>query len=193
MEHSDIVLVIKEKHQALLPLLDEHSRRIWAAVEAKAIGHGGQTLVSKATGLSRHTIYAGFRELEQSGEVQAISIRRKGGGRKKLIDVDSSILKDLDSLVEPDSRGDPQSPLRWTCKSTRHLAQELQNKGHQIGYRKVAALLKELGYSLQALRKTREGGSNPDRNLQFEYILEFSNFAGIDIACFDVSYQHVTI
>ena len=170
MRHSDILSVIKEKYQALFPLLDEHSRRIWAAVEAKSIGHGGQTLVSKATGLSRHRIYAGLSELYQSIEVQAKSIRRKGGERKKLIDADSSILMDLDELVEPGSRGDPQSPLRWTCKSTRHLAQELQDKGHKIGYRKVAALLKELGYSLQSLRKTREGGSNPDRNLQFEYI-----------------------
>lgn len=133
-------------------------------------GHGGQTLVSKATGLSRHTIYAGLRELEQPGEAQEQSIRRKGGGRKKLSDVDPSILIDLDKLVEPDSRGDPESPLRWTCKSTKRLAGEVQSKGHKIGYRKVAALLKELGYSLQALRKTSEGGSNPDRNLQFAYI-----------------------
>jgi transposase len=170
MRNGDIQSVIKEKYQALLPLLDEHSKRRWAAVEAKAIGHGGQTLVSKATGLSRHTIYAGLRELEQSEEIQEQSIRRKGGGRKKLCDVDLLILTDLDELVEPDSRGDPQSPLRWTCKSTRGLAEELQSKGHKIGYRKVAALLQELGYSLQSLRKTREGGFSTDRNLQFAYI-----------------------
>lgn len=174
MKDDDIMLCVQRKYQALMSILDERTRRLWAAVEAKEIGHSGQSIVSNATGLSRRTIYSGLNELNRPLEVvQTLKRSRKsGGGRKPLIETDSVLLSDLEALVEPGSRGDPENPLRWTCKSTRRLAEELQNRGHTIGYRKVSDLLKEQGYSLQAPRKTKEGSSHPDRNAQFEYINE---------------------
>lgn len=174
MVDEDSMLCIRRKYQALFPILDERKRRLWAAIEAREIGHSGQCIVSKATGLSRRTIYAGLQELNQPIEPKQLSkrVRRSGGGRKQLIKTDSVLLDDLESLVEPDSRGDPENPLRWTCKSTRRLAEELQKQGHKVGYRKVAGLLKELGYSLQAPRKTREGSFHPDRDAQFMHINE---------------------
>lgn len=172
MKDEDIMLCIQRKYQSLLSILDERTLRLWAAIEAREIGHSGQSVVSNATGLSRRTIYSGLSELDQPLEVEQPSkrTRKSGGGRKQLIETDSLLLSDLEALVEPESRGDPENPLRWTCKSTRRLAEELQNQGHKIGYRKVADLLKGQGYSLQAPRKTKEGSSHPDRNLQFEYI-----------------------
>jgi len=165
--------MVREKFAALAPVLDERSRRLWAATEAKAIGYGGQTLVAKATGMSRNTMYIGMRELEHVSKTPAEAsqrVRRPGGGRKRLTDHDPTLLADLEALVEPTSRGDPQSPLRWTCKSTRQLAAELQRQGHKVGRQKVADLLAELGYTLQANRKTKEGASHPDRNAQFAHI-----------------------
>jgi len=156
-----------------MPILDERSRRLWAATEAKAIGHGGQTVVAQATGLSRRTIYAGLEELKQlkkSISGSQIRIRHQGGGRKQLIEPEPNLIQDLEALVEPSCRGDPVNPLRWTCKSTRLLAVALQKQGHQIGYRKVATLLKKLGYSLQGTRKTQKGKSHSDRDAQFKYI-----------------------
>ena len=146
---------------------------LWAAVEARALGRGGVTTVAKASGLSRTTIYAGLRELDAppSGQAQSPDrIRARGGGRKRLIDKDRGLLTDLDALVEPSMRGDPQSPLRWTCKSTPRLAEELQAKGHTVSQRTVCDLLAHLGYSLQATRKRREGGHHDDRDAQFAYI-----------------------
>ena len=172
--HTEIV---RRKYLSLDPLLDERLRRLWAAAEAREIGWGGVTAVSLATGLSQTTIAAGLRELQAgvtSGESEGIRgrVRRPGGGRKPLPENDQSLRKDLETLVDPVTRGDPQSPLRWTCKSTRRLAEGLKQQGHSVGYRTVATLLGELGYSLQANRKTREGASHPDRNAQFEYINE---------------------
>jgi transposase len=165
--------VVRRKYLSLDLLLDERLRRLWAAAEAREIGWGGVTTVAVATGLSQTTVAAGLRELQAGagGETGgARRVRRPGGGRKPLVEHDPRLLKDLEALVDPLTRGDPQSPLRWTCKSTRKLAEALQQQGHSVGYRTVAALLGELGYSLQSNRKTREGSSHPDRNAQFEYI-----------------------
>ena len=153
-------------------MMNEKLRRLWAGAEAQALGRGGVAAVSRATGLSRATIGCGLRELPQAGTrpAQEVRVRREGGGRKALTDSDPGVLRDLEDLVEPSTRGDPQSPLRWTCKSTSKLAEELRQTGHRIGPRTVADLLHRMDYSLQANRKTREGSSHPDRNAQFEYI-----------------------
>jgi Rhodopirellula transposase DDE domain len=167
--------IVRRKYLSLDPLLNERLRRLWAAAEAREIGWGGVTTVALATGLSQATIAVGLREL-LSGTAGSETtrtqqrVRRTGGGRKPLTEHDARLLKDLESLVDPVTRGDPQSPLRWTCKSTRKLAEGLQQQGHRVGYRTVAALLGDLGYSLQSDRKAREGASHPDRNAQFEHI-----------------------
>ena len=146
-------------------------RRLMVAVEALAIGRGGQTAVAQATGVSRTTIQQGIRELQQP-ELRAGKgrIRRSGGGRKSGVVLDPSLREDLERLVEPTTRGDPESPLRWTCTSVRKLAEELKARGHQTSHRMVAELLHDLGYSLQANQKTLEGSEHPDRNAQFEYL-----------------------
>jgi Rhodopirellula transposase DDE domain len=167
--------IVRRKYLSLDPLLDEHLRRLWAAAEAREIGWGGVTVVALATGLSQTTIAVGLRELQSGVAVSGTErvrhrVRRLGGGRKTLAEHDPLLLKDLEALVDPVTRGDPQSPLRWTCKSTRKLAEGLQQQGHRVGYRTVASLLGELGYNLQSNRKEREGASHPDRNAQFEYI-----------------------
>jgi hypothetical protein len=163
---------IYRKFQALAPVLDERSRRHWAAAEALELGRGGVSGVARATGLARNTIATGLRELRQTvtNQPQSPRLRQPGGGRKHLVDTDQGLWAALDALIEPLTRGDPESPLRWTCKSTRRLAEELTQLGHPLTDRTVAALLHELGYSLQANRKTREGNGHPDRNAQFEYI-----------------------
>ncbi len=166
---------IRSKFQALAPLMDERLRRHWAATEALELSWGGVSCVAKATGLSRTTIAVGIRELHaQMGSAQTIEsrIRRPGGGRPHLVDSDLELWFALDELLEPATRGDPETPLRWTCKSTRHLAAELTRQHHPVSPSTVARLLREAGYSLQANRKTREGGNHPDRNAQFEYISE---------------------
>jgi transposase len=152
--------------------LDERQRRLMAAAEAQAVGVGGISLVARATGVSRRAIRAGMKELRaRPGPVgQRRRIRRPGGGRKRTVDTDPTLRKDLERLIEPVTRGDPESPLRWTCKSLRRLAAELTRQGHATSHRMVADLLHELGYSLQANAKTLEGASHPDRNAQFEYI-----------------------
>jgi len=151
--------------------MNERTRRLWAASEAKAIGRGGQSLLAQVTGLSRSTIYLGLQELAVDNLPPFDGrIRRPGGGRKTLIYHQPKLLTALDAIVEPTSRGDPQSPLRWNCKSVRKLAMELQQQGFSVGRQKVADLLHQLDYSLQANRKTKEGASHPDRNAQFEYI-----------------------
>jgi Rhodopirellula transposase DDE domain len=172
MQAATTIERIRRKFLALAPLLDERSRRQWAAVEAKELAWGGVTTVAAATGLSRTTIAAGLRELcEQTADpVPTPRLRRPGGGRKVLEVADPGLRDALDALIDPATRGDPESPLRWTCKSTRRLAQELSRQGHPVSDRTVAALLIDLGYRLQANRKTREGSSHPDRNAQFEYI-----------------------
>ena len=150
-------------------------RRLVAAAESAAIGYGGVSLVARATGVSRRAITAGMKELSQ----QEVSpeplpaqprIRRKGAGRKRTVEKDPSLREDLDRLVDPVTRGDPESPLRWTCKSVRKLAEELRREGHAVSYQTVAELLHEMDYSLQANQKTLEGSQHADRNQQFEYI-----------------------
>jgi hypothetical protein len=173
MEDAQALARIHRKYQALLPEMDERRRRQWAAAEARDLGWGGVSLVARATGLSRPTITAGLRELDQpipQRAAQAIRVRQPGGGRRPLTETDRGLLAALESLVEPVTRGDPESPLRWTCKSTRRLAEELTRRDHRVGPRTVAMLLHKAGYSLQANRKTREGLAHPDRNAQFEYI-----------------------
>ena len=159
---------IRQRFSAVSPFLDERGRRVVAAAEAAAVGYGGIAAVSVATGIAASTIGRGLRELREPRELDGI--RRRGGGRKSLVARDPTLLTDLGALVEPTSRGDPQSPLRWTCKSVRRLAQALQSQGHQVGRTSVCELLDEMGYSLQANRKTREGDSHPDRDAQFHYI-----------------------
>jgi transposase len=151
--------------------LDERLRRCVAAAEAEALGPRGISIVSRATGVSRRAIRRGLTELrEAAGPSSRGRIRRPGGGRKRARVTDPTLGRDLEQLVEPTTRGDPESPLRWTCKSVRQLAAELQQQGHQASHQLVSELLHELGYSLQANRKTIEGTSHPDRNAQFEYI-----------------------
>ena len=161
---------LRRKFQALRPVLTERSRRVWAASEAVALGHGGIGLVEAATGISRSTISRGMRELEAKGTVSPDRTRRAGGGRKRAVDLDPGLATDLDALVEPTASGDPESPLRWTSKSVRHLATELQAMGHTVSYRVVMQLLHAADYSLQANRKTREGEPHPDRDAQFQYL-----------------------
>lgn len=158
----------------LSPWLDERTRRLWAAAESAAIGRGGISLVARLSGVSRRAISQGLTELKQSAErtprVRGSRIRRSGGGRKRTLSKDPSLLRDLEKLVDPVTRGDPESPLRWTCKSVRKLAEELQRMGHDASHTLVAELLHQQKYSLQANRKTKEGTSHPDRNAQFEHI-----------------------
>jgi hypothetical protein len=164
---------IRRKFQALTVVMDERMRRQWAAAEAMELAWGGISCVAKATGISRTTILAGVRELkvQQSAEtLPSPRIRRPGGGRKLLVETDSELWNALDSLVDPMTRGHPETPLRWTCKSTRQLAEELCRQGHPISDRTVAGLLYAADYSLQANRKTHEGKGHPDRNAPFEYI-----------------------
>lgn len=175
MDTSAIIATLREKYERLSARMTERMSRHWAASEALALSRGGITLVAQATGLSRTTITTGIRELRQppSPSGQALDpqrSRRPGGGRPMLEVDDATLLRDLEQLVDPATRGDPMSPLRWTCKSTRQLAQALQDQGHGVSHQTVATLLCDLGYSLQANRKTREGSSHPDRNAQFEFI-----------------------
>jgi len=165
---------IESKYRSLASVLDERARRHWAATEARAYGWGGVSAVSDATGMAQNTIRKGLAELarRQSDPAAEVTtrLRKLGGGRKRLSETDPQLGEELDRLVDPLTRGDPQSPLRWTCKSTSHLAQELSRQGHPVSARSIAQLLNEAGYSLQGNRKTMEGTAHPDRNLQFEYI-----------------------
>jgi hypothetical protein len=173
MEKPDAISLIQQKYQSLRPIMDERMCRLWAASEAMAMGWGGVSAVSKATGMAMNTIRAGISELQAdpNGErPPSPRIRKNGGGRKRLSDIDVTLLTDLETLVDPATRGDPMSPLLWTCKSTRQLAKALHAKGHSVSHHTVARLLEEMDYSLQANRKTREVTSHPDRNAQFEHI-----------------------
>lgn len=154
----------------LLPHLDERGRRLFAATEARAAGYGGIAAVSRATGIAVSTIGRGLKELATAARLDADRVRRPGGGRKPLVATDTALLDDLLALVAPSERGDPMSPLRWTCKSLRRLAGELAARGHRISHTVVGELLKQQKFSLQANCKTREGSSHPDRDAQFAYI-----------------------
>ncbi len=172
MHDAAVIERIRRKFQALTVFMDERMRRHWAAAEAKELAWGGTAAVAQATGLSRTTILAGIRDLESLVDSPEVSprIRRPGGGRKLLVETDPELFDALDALVDPVTRGHPESPLRWTCKSTRQLAAELTRQSHPVSDRTVASLLIAAGFSLQANRKTREGAGHPDRNAQFEYI-----------------------
>lgn len=174
MDTSAIVESLRHKFELLCPVMTERMSRQWAASEALTLPRGGITLVAQATGMSRTTIWAGIRELqaEPSGSEQLDphQSRRPGGGRHPLAIANPAILVDLERLVDPATRGDPMSALRWTCMSTRRLAVELQAHGHTVSHQTVAELLRQLGYSLQAHRKTREMSSHPDRPAQFTFI-----------------------
>ena len=161
-----------ERYALLSVHLDERGRRLLVAAEALVLGHGGITAVALETGVSRPTITAGIRELEgqSSSPVPDDRVRREGGGRKSIVQNNPEILTALDRLVDPVTRGDPESPLRWTCKSLRKLADELVRLGFSVSYRVVGDLLEELGYSLQANAKTNEGRTHPDREAQFSLI-----------------------
>jgi transposase len=166
---------ITRQYEQLRGSLDERGRREWAASEAIALGYGGIAKVHRATGIVPSTIGKGIRELREQehcspGRDEPRRVRRPGGGRKKKIDKDQTLQADLEGLVEPTTRGDPESPLRWTCKSLRRLAKQLTAMGHRVSYRTVGRLLKALGYSLRANRKTLEGCTHPDRDAQFQYI-----------------------
>lgn len=162
--------IVREKYLALVGDLDERGRRRWAATEALALGRGGISTVARATGLSDRTVRNGIKELQSDKPLSSGRQRRIGGGRKSLEYHQSDLLNSIERLVEPMERGDPQSPLRWTCKSITNLRDELRAQGYQVGRTKVAQILHVLGYSLQANRKTREGLNHPDRNAQFEFI-----------------------
>jgi transposase len=164
---------IHEKYRLLAEIFNERERRLWAAVEAQQLGRGGISKVAKATGLSRTTIYQGMNELGEcssGADLRRDRVRAEGGGRKALTAKDPQLLESLERLVEPSTCGDPQSALRWTCKSTRQLAEALRRAGHTVGRQTVSELLAALGYSLQGNRKTREGSEHEDRDAQFGHI-----------------------
>ena len=164
---------LRAKYEALAPVLNERTRRLWAAAEAEAMGHGGLALVARATGMSRTRIARGIQQLRSDEPLDPDRTRRPGGGRKRRVDTDVTLLSDLNALLEPITAGAPDdSPLRWTSKSIRKLTAELQALGHSVSHRIVNELLHELGYTLQANRKTKEGTQHPDRDAQFTYLNE---------------------
>jgi hypothetical protein len=165
---------IRSKYQTLRPAMNERMRRLWAAAEARALGHGGIEALHDATGLSRTTISAAIAQLDNEADnsLPPERARRPGGGRKPLTENDPTLLSRLEALVEPSTRGDPESPLRWTCKSLRKLAADLAEQGHRLSLQSVGNLLRRLDYRLQANQKTQEGAAHPDRDAQFSYINE---------------------
>jgi transposase len=169
-ERREILSAVGQRFLLVDPYLTEQSRRIWAAAEATAIGPHGNAIVAEATGISRTTITKARTELQQASDLPPFRQRQPGGGRKPLTEVDPTLLTDLDQLIDPGTRGDPESPLRWTCKSTYHLAEALLEQGHRISQRSVSRLLVTLGYSLQSNRKTEEGTDHPDRDAPFQFI-----------------------
>ena len=184
LQKETLRLTLQQKWQSLRPHLNEKTRRLWAVTEIQAIGRGGLKLVHQATNLSQTTLRRALREQErepQEPETTSVPgptggrpgrIRRPGGGRKQRIEQDPTLQADLESLVAPGTRGDPQTPLCWSCKSTTKLAAQLQAMGHLVSADTVGRLLKQSGYSLQASRKVKEGDSHPDRDAQFAYINE---------------------
>jgi transposase len=170
MQDAQVIGWIREKYQAIVPELDERGRRRWAAIEARSLGWGGIVAVAAATGMSDRTIRTGIKELDDPHGLSPERQRRAGGGRRSREHEQAGLVEALEVIVESGTRGDPQLPLRWTCKSTRTLAKALQEQGYQVSHTKVSQLLQSRGYSLQANRKTREGKQHPDRNAQFEHI-----------------------
>jgi hypothetical protein len=176
LDEAEVERVIAEQFRLLAPTMDERATRLWAAAWARTLGHGGGAVVERATGIRGKRIWNGKRDLEELEEdppddlPQDQRVRRPGAGRKRLTEVDESLVGDLESLVDPVTRGDPESSLRWTSKSTYKLAEELRAMGHSISPQTVGELLKQLDYRLQANKKALEGSEHPDRNAQFEYI-----------------------
>ncbi len=163
---------VKKRYDAVSPYLDEKQRRLFVAAEALTYGEGGIKKIAQTLGVSTSTVSKGIKELQNPETIETERIRRPGAGRKRTVDTDPTLQIDLERLVDPTTRGEPESPLRWTCKSTRKLAAALNEMGHYTSERMVRVLLHEMGYSLQANRKTQEGSSHPDRNAQFEHINE---------------------
>jgi transposase len=161
---------IGERFRALAGTLDERQRRLWAAAEARSHGRGGIAAVARASGLAENTIRSGLRDLDEPQQLPPGRVRKAGAGPKRRVDTDKTLLDDLKRLVDGDTRGDPERPLLWTSKSVRELARGLRQLGHEVSYRTVARLLHELGFSLQANRKTKEGSQHPDRDAQFQHI-----------------------
>ena len=171
MGKQEVIDQIRTRYLLVADTLDERGRRTIAASEALALGWGGIAVVAQATSLARATIGLGIKELRGGiSAAQPGRVRRTGGGRKKLLLTDPGIMAELEQLVEPTTRGDPESPLRWTCKSLRKLAAALAERGHAVSHQWVAEALRALDYSLQGNRKTREGGDHPDRDAQFAHI-----------------------
>ena len=167
MENDDKSL--RRKFSDMWPLLDERSRRLVAASEALSLGYGGVSQIRRACGLSRKAIAKGIQEIAEGNPMPG-RIRRLGAGRKNIVERDPKLLVSLEDLIEPETRGDPESPLRWVCKSTRTLAAQLTRQKHPISHEKVAQLLRDQNYSLQSNRKTEEGADHPDRDAQFRHI-----------------------
>ena len=163
---------IRTKFRALFSAMDERHRRMWAGTEARALGRGGIAVVARATGMARNTIVRGLEDTAQNKTPYPHRVRKPGAGRKRTSLLAPGLVTALEKLLEPVTRGDPESPLRWTSKSTRHLAKELNSLDYDVSHTLVAGLLHDLEYSLQANRKTLEGTGHPDRNAQFEYINE---------------------
>ncbi len=161
---------IAERYRLMKPYLNERTKRIFLSVEATSQGWGGIKKVAEATGVHRNTISEGCKELREPKRLDKKRVRKPGGGRREIIEKDQTLLSDLEFLIEPTTRGDPMSPLRWTCKSTRNLAKELIKMGHKISHTRVAELLHQMDYSLQANKKTLEGNQHKDRNAQFKNI-----------------------
>ena len=170
MPDASVVEWIRQKYLAVIEDLDERGRRRWAGAEARSLGWGGVLAVAAATGLSNPTVRAGVRELEDPKAVSPDRQRKPGGGRRAIEVYHPDLVAVLERIVDSSTRGDPMSPLRWTCKSARSIAEELNRQGFTVSHTKVAELLRESGYSLQANRKTIEGKQHPDRNAQFEHI-----------------------
>ena len=170
MIDKDFLQKLQKRNAAILPQLDERQRRLFAVSEARAAGHGGIAAVSRVTRIAASTIGRGLKELDAPPPLKLGGVRRPGGGRKSLTETDPGLLDDLNALVEPNTRGDPMSPLRWTCKSLRRLAAELDKLGRKISHTVVGELLKKQKFSLQANSKTREGADNPDSDAQFHVI-----------------------
>lgn len=169
-KRQSLISQIKQRHGVIYTHLSEKAKRIWAASEAIAIGRGGDTIVSEATGISRVTIIKGKNEIKGESDSNKDQIRKSGGGRKRLIKKHPEIIKDLDVMIAPLTRGDPESSLRWTCKSTYKLSEALRAKGHRISQKSVYSLLQEMGYSMQSNRKKMEGKQHPNRDEQFHFI-----------------------
>ena len=180
IKDTDVEATIVEKYATICSELTERGRRLWAATESRAIGYGGDTLVSRATGIDRKTIRKGRHEIENGVKINS-RLRKAGGGRHSLEKSQPGIMQALEQLVEPLTRGDPMSALRWTCKSRAKLAAALTKEGWTISSTTVGRYLHELGYSLQSIQKSREGISHPDRNAQFEFIKSvMRESAGVD-------------